>query len=405
MPRVHSQPHPPLGVGVIGLGRAFTLMLPAFVADPRVRLVAGFDPREEATARFAAEFKTNIHPTVESLAADSSVDVVYVASPAEHHAVHVIAAAAAGKHVLVEKPMAHSLAECRSMVDAADRAGVRLIVGHSHSFDRPILRTRELIASRTYGAPKMIAAQYYTDFLYRLRRPAELDPDQGGGVILNQGAHQVDIVRLLAGGKATSVRALAGRWDASRPVDGAYAALVTFEGGVFASLLYQGYGHFDSDEMCGDVTELGQLRDPKHHGTARRRLAGLAGPSDEVAAKAARNYGGASQISYASDNLSHQHFGLVVVSCERADLRPLPNGVMIYADGEAKLDPLPPPSVARIEVIDEVCAAVIDGKPPVHDGRWGTATLEVCLAMVESARENRDIALRHQVAAPSATWR
>src|SRR5262249_55571235 len=157
-------------------------------------------------------------------------------------------------------------------------------------FDQPIVRTRELIASGAYGAPKMIAAQYYTDFLYRFRRPAELDPATGGGVILNQGAHQVEIVRLLAGGNATSVRALAGRWDASRPVDGAYAALVNFENGVFASLLYQGYGHFDSDEFCGDVTELGQPRDPGHHGTARRRLATLAAPSDEVAAKAARNY-------------------------------------------------------------------------------------------------------------------
>jgi phthalate 4,5-cis-dihydrodiol dehydrogenase len=377
------------------------LMLPTFVADPRVRLSAGLDPRDEATMRFAAEFKANIHSSVEALAADPAVDVVYVASPAEHHATHAIAAAKSGKHVLVEKPMAQSLAECQSMVDAADRAGVQLVVGHSHSFDRPILRTRELIASGAYGTPKMIAAQYYTDFLYRLRRPAELDPEKGGGVILNQGAHQVDIVRLLAGGKAKSVRALAGRWDPTRPVDGAYAALLDFEGGVFASLLYQGYGHFDGDELCGGVTELGQPRDRNQRGAARRRLASLASASEEVAAKAARNYGGAAEASYASDNLWHQHFGLVVVSCERADLRPLPNGVMVYADEEAKLDPLPPPRIPRVEVIDELFAAVSDGKPALHDGRWGMATLEVCLAMVDSARENRDIALRHQVAAPA----
>jgi len=208
-------------------------------------------------------------------------------------------------------------------------------------------------------------------------------------------------VRLLAGAKATSVRALAGRWDATRPVDGAYAALLDFEGGVFASLLYQGYGHFDGDELCGDVTELGQRRDRRQQGAARRRLASLANASDEVAAKAARNYGGAAQVSYASDDLSHQHFGLVVVSCERADLRPLPNGVMVYADSEATLDPLPPPRIPRVEVIDELCAAVLDSKPPLHDGRWGMATLEVCLAMLESARDNRDIALQRQVAAPA----
>jgi phthalate 4,5-cis-dihydrodiol dehydrogenase len=388
-------------VGVIGLGRAFALMVPTFAADSRVRLVAACDPRGEATTRFAAEFDATIHSSAESLAADPAVDVVYVASPAEHHAAHVIAAAAGGKHVLVEKPMAHSLVECQSMVEATERAGVRVVVGHSHSFDRPILRTRELIASGAYGAPKMIAAQYYTDFLYRLRRPAELDPAQGGGVILNQGAHQVDIVRLLAGGNATSVRALAGRWDPARPVDGAYAALVDFADGVFASLVYGGYAHFDGDELCGDVTELGEARDPHHYGTARRRIGTFAARNDELAAKAARNYGGQSQVSYAADNLSHQHFGLVVVSCERADLRPLPNGVMIYADAEAKLDPLPPPRIPRVEVIDELCDAVSGGKPTLHDGRWGMATLEVCLAMLASAREHRDIALNHQVGVPS----
>ena len=97
---------------------------------------------------------------------------------------------------------------------------------------------------------------------------------------------------------------------------------------------------------------------------------------------------------------AHQHFGTVIVSCERADLRPLPNGVMIYQNGAARLDPLPPPSVPRAEVIDELYGAVVHGKPPLHDGAWAMATLEVCLAILRSAREGRDVALAHQVAAP-----
>jgi phthalate 4,5-cis-dihydrodiol dehydrogenase len=135
-----------------------------------------FDPRQEATTRFATEFNATIHASPESLAADPAVDVVYVASPAEHHAAHVVAAAAAGSTSWSRSRWRTSLAECQSMVDAAERAGVRLVVGHSHSFDRPILRTRELIASGAYGAPRMIAAQYYTDFLYRLRRPGGARP-------------------------------------------------------------------------------------------------------------------------------------------------------------------------------------------------------------------------------------
>ena len=85
------------------------------------------------------------------------------------------------------------------------------------------------------------------------------------------------------------------------------------------------------------------------------------------------------------------------MSCEHADLRPLPNGVAIYQRGTARLDPLPLPTIPRQEVIDELCAAAIDGKAPLHDGAWGMATLEVCLVMLQSAREGREVRLRHQV--------
>ena len=88
-----------------------------------------------------------------------------------------------------------------------ERAGVQLVVGHSHSFNAPILETRRIIERGEFGAVRLINAQYYTDFLYRPRRPEELDSTRGGGVVFSQGAHQVDIVRLLAGGLARSVRA------------------------------------------------------------------------------------------------------------------------------------------------------------------------------------------------------
>ena len=60
------------------------------------------------------------------------------------------------------------------MIEATERAGVIMIVGHSHSFDRPILRTREIVQSGAVGAVRMISAQNYTDYLYRPRRPEEL---------------------------------------------------------------------------------------------------------------------------------------------------------------------------------------------------------------------------------------
>ena len=253
---------------------------------------------------------------------------------------------------------------------------MHLIVGHSHSFDAPILRTRELIASGAYGAVRMITALNYTDFLYRPRRPEELDTAQGGGAVFNQAAHQVDIVRLLGGGQVKSVRAATGAWDAARPTEGAYSALLTFESGAFASLTYGGYGHFDSDEFSGWIGEMGQTKQPVRAQAAALRERRRRGRVQERAQLRRRRLSAARRAS-----LAHQHFGTIIVSCERADLRPLPNGVMIYQNGAARLDPLPPPTVPRAEVIDELYDAVVDGKPPLHDGAWAMATLEVCLAM------------------------
>ena len=399
-----------LKVGIAGLGRAFTLMLPTLVADERVELFAAADPRSEATQRFAADFGARTYDAVEALCANPDVEVVYVATPHQHHAAHVAMATSHGKHVLVEKPMAITLAECRQMIAAAERAGVCLVVGHSHSFDRPILRAREIIVSGAVGAVRMINAQYYTDFLYRPRRPEELVTARGGGVVFSQGAHQIDIVRLLGGGRVRSVRALTGAWNRNRPTEGAFAALLSFDDGAFASILYSGYAHFDSDELCGGIGELGASKLASQYGSARRNLKRAANADQEATLKDARNYGGADYPKQTvmpatgrdtDDARWHQHFGWVLVSCERADLRPLPTGVMIYGDAEARLDALPRPRVPRAEVVDELYDAIVHGRAPLHDGKWAMATLEVCLAMVQSAREGRDITLAHQVAVPS----
>ena len=388
-----------LRLGVAGLGRAFTLMLPTLKSDPRLQLVAAADQRAEARERFAADFAARTYATIEELCDDDNVEAVYIATPHQHHAKHVQIAAARGKHVLVEKPMAITLRECQAMVEAARRAKIQLIVGHSHSFNAPILRAREIMASGLVGKARMISALNYTDYMYRPRRPEELDTVQGGGVLFSQAAHQIDIVRFLGGGRVRSVRAATGSWDTARPTEGAYAAFLTFEDGAFASAVYSGYAHFDSDEFSGWIGEMGLAKDRDRYGAARKALQNVSN-AEEAALKNARSYGGrdyAPPANFNAANRLHQHFGLVLVSCERADLRPLPNGVVIYEDLAARLDAVPVPSVPRAEVIDELYEAVIGGRPPLHSGEWALATTEVCLAMLQSAHEQKEIKLKHQV--------
>lgn len=388
-----------LRLGAAGLGRAFMLMLPTLTMHPRLKLVAASDPRHEARAQFERDFGGRTYESVEALCEAGDIDAVYLATPHEMHARQVIVAAQRGKHVLVEKPMAITLEECQSMVDAARAAGITLVIGHSHSFNAPILRARETIASGKYGSVRMITAVNYTDFLYRPRRPEELDTRKGGGVVFSQGAHQVDIVRLLAGGEARSVRAHTGSWDRSRPTEGAYSAQIDFGNGAFASLVYSGYAHFDSDELVGWIGEMGHRKDPSRYGAARGALGKDLSAAEEAALKNRRAYGMTSSES--APPTAHNQFGMIVASCDGADLRPMADGVMVYDNTRAWLDALPPPAVPRGEVLDEFCDAIAGVRPATHSGEWAMATLEVCLAILESSRTARDVALEHQVGVPS----
>ena len=371
-----------LKLGVAGLGRAFALTAPTLAADERVELVAAADPRKEALAKVKDDFGARGFSTLEDLLSQGDAEAIYIATPHQFHAAQACLAAAAGKHVLVEKPMALSIDECRAMGGAARKHNVHLVVGPSHSFDLPIRKTKELIPQ--FGRVRMITAINFTDFLYRPRRPEELEH-----AVLNQSAHHVDIVRLLADTPLRSVRAHTAAWDRGQ---GAYSALLSF-GESFATIVYSGYAHFDSDEFSGWVGELGQKKDPARYGAARKLLL----EKKESVLKAARNYGGPE--FKAGEAQFHEHFGPLIVSCDHADLRPLPTGVMIHADGEQRLEPLPTPAAPRAGVIDELYGAVVNGKAPLHDGPWGLATIEACLAILESARTGKEVPLKHQTSA------
>ena len=392
----------PLRLGVAGLSRGFILMLPTLTMHPRLKVVACADPRPEARARFAADFKgARGYASVEAMCADAEVEAVYIATPHQFHAANAIAAAKAGKHMLIEKPLALTLDECRAMIAAARQARVHLLVGPSHGYDAPVVETQKLIASGAYGRLGLITAVQYTDFMYRPRRPEELVTAEGGGVVFSQGAHQVEIVRMLAGGIATSVRAATAVLDPGRHSEGAYTAFLNFANGAAATLTYNGYNHFDSDELCGWVSEAGTKKDPERYGAARRALRAVTSATAEAALKMDRGYGGQNYVPPPPvEGRVHEHFGFLVASCEKADLRPLPHGIMVYGDDARTLVPLEEPSIPRRGAIDELYDVVMRGERPVHTGEWGMATLEVCLAILRSAAEGREISLHHQVPTP-----
>ena len=291
--------------------------------------------------------------------------------------------------------MALSLRDCDAMIAHCREAGVQLIVGHCHSFDTPYLRAREIALGGELGRVRMVHALNYTDFLYRPRRPEELRTEDGGGVVFSQAAHQVDIVRLLAGSPVNRVRAVMGDWDPKRPTQGAYSALLWFDDGAFASVSYNGYGHFDSDEWCGWIGEMGTDKSPEAYGAARRKLASVTSSQEEARLKACATYGGSRYAATGAGGAPawHQHFGPVVVSCERGDIRPLPDSIWLYGDLAKERRPLQQPAVPRFEVIDELYDAVVHEIAPLHDGEWARSTLGVCLALLDSAAMGKDMEL------------
>lgn len=392
----------PIKLGVLGLGRAFTLMIPTLSKEPRITLTSCFDPNVKACEAFSKAFGGVAHGSVEALCSDPSVEWIYVATPHQLHEAHVRLAARHGKHVIVEKPMALSLAECERMQQACEQAGTQLIVGHSHSFNAPVLRARSLIESGRFGRIRMIHAMNFTDFLYRPRRPEELDTTKGGGVVFSQAAHQIDIVRLLAGGDVKSVYARTGAWDPKRPTEGAYTAILNFHSGAFATVTYNGYGYFDSDQWMNGIGEMGWPKQSNAHQHTRERHLSTLDEVAEASRKASRNFGGQ---DYVPDTrpapIAFQHFGPVIVSCELADLRLTPYGVEVHDINGIRLDPVERRTVPRSEVVDEMWSVAREGRSPIHSGAWSTATMEVCLAILESSAKGEAIILEHQVTVPA----
>ncbi|MCI5109460.1 MAG: Gfo/Idh/MocA family oxidoreductase [Marivita sp.] len=383
----------PIRLGVAGLGRGFMLTLPSIRHDPHVRLVACAAPREESRAAFEAEFGGQAYPDVDALCADPDVEAIYIATPHQMHRDHAVATARAGKHVLVDKPLAITMDDANAIVDAARSAGVHLITGPSHSFDQPVDAARRLVASGRFGRVRMIHAMNYTDFLYRPRRPEELDTAQGGGVIFSQAIHQIDVVCALAGEKPTRVVAMTGKWDPDRATEGAYSALIAFENGTFANLTYSGYAHYDSDTQMGGIGELGHRKDQSAYGTSRKALAALVSPADEPALKSGRTYGA---IEPPPPAPYAEHFGPVVVSCDRADLRLTPEGVEIWGDTAKDFVAAPPDPAPRSPVLRALHRAIRNGEPPLQSGPWGAARLEICHAILRSAETGGFVDLKHQ---------
>jgi phthalate 4,5-cis-dihydrodiol dehydrogenase len=378
--------------GIAGLGAAGRAFVPAVQAHPAFALAAIADPSLSIRAEFGALEGVATYPDLDAMLGDAALDLVCIATPTPMHAEQARAALAAGKHVLLEKPMATSVAEALGVIEAAEQAGKVLLVGHSHSYDAPIARMRAIVESGELGEPRMANTWYFTDWVYRPRRPEELEVAKGGGVTFRQGAHQFDILRLLCGGRARSVRAKTFDLDPARSTVGAHVAFVDFADGAAATAAYSGYGNLPGAELTFGIGEWGF---PQDAAKPRAMPTTPATPEEELRAKAER-----AKNAIPPSAPHPPFFGLTLLACERGGIRQTPEGLAIHTRDGVTTVPVPVDRSPRDLLLDELHDAIAGTRAPVHDGRWALATLELCIAALESSRLGREVELEHQVPLP-----
>jgi predicted dehydrogenase len=197
-----------LGVGVIGCGGISAAHLPAQTAIEGMRTMAVCDLNQDAARAAADKYDVPaVYAEYADLLADESVDAVAILLPHHLHRDCAVAAAAAGKHILCEKPMATSLQDVDDMITAADEAGVVLMIGQILRFRPANIRARELVLGGAIGEVKNIMRRRYgksQDF----RSDWASDPAKAGGwVLYGFGTHEVDMILWLTDAEPEQVYA------------------------------------------------------------------------------------------------------------------------------------------------------------------------------------------------------
>jgi UDP-N-acetyl-2-amino-2-deoxyglucuronate dehydrogenase len=227
-----------IGIGILGAGMVahYHLEAVAACADLGAHLVGVGHPNPERGAAIAETFGApRLDPA--DLIDHPDVDIVCVCTPSGRHAAEAIAAARAGKHVLVEKPMALSLADADAMIAAADAAGVRLGVALQRRAEPLFQRLQAAVAAGELGRLTMglVNIPYHRPQSYYDQAAWRGTWAQDGGVLMNQGIHLVDLLIWLMG-DLVEVQARAATLERAVEVEDTLAATLRFAGGALATV-------------------------------------------------------------------------------------------------------------------------------------------------------------------------
>lgn len=338
-----------LGWAVVSTGRhPDTKMAPAINAASGNHIASVVSRELDRAQEFAAKHDAaNAYDDYSAMLRDPAVDIVYLASPNHLHAEQTVMAAAAGKHVLCEKPMALSMADGQRMVDACTAAGVHLGVGFHLRSHPAHQRLRQLVSDGTLGTVSLAQVSWVRGNRGQERPPARPTAQQwwedpamvGAGVMMATGVHCVDLLRYVLGEEVTELTALTD--GAPGTLEHIATMLLRFESGTVATVTTS---RRNPDWPSQDVAVHGSLGRGAVVGSVDMVLAG--------------------ELTVETDLLS-----------ERETYDP-PDAIGLYT-----------------RQVGAFAEAVVSGQPSLADGVDGLRLVEITLAMVESASTGRRVAL------------
>ena len=225
-----------VGVGVVGtglMGRRHAENVARWI--PEARLAAAFDADQKLASRVGQELDAVACASLDALLDRDDVRAVIIASPSRFHAEQAVAALSRGKDVLLEKPMAHSLADCDRVIAAAERGSARLQIGFMRRYDPAYAEAKRLVASGAFGEPLLVRA------VHRDREATHLPAACGvTDMMFESTIHDFDLSRFFFGDEIASVTTTASVLCHARGTHGhapnAALSSVRFTEGVLADI-------------------------------------------------------------------------------------------------------------------------------------------------------------------------
>jgi len=223
-------------LGVLGAGIIAKTFMEAAPDVPGLDVAVICDIAEDAARALAEPHDIPTATDFRAVLADETIDAVYIALPHHLHEQATIAAAEAGKHILLEKPMANSLAQADRMLAAQKRAGVKLMIGFTHRFHSELQTAKRLIdagelGQLTLAIDVMTTGGVIPGWFWR-------QSESGGGVLHVNGAHSFDRLRWLMGAEIVEVFAYAQTYDSRKTVEDSAVVALRFANGAMGMTVH-----------------------------------------------------------------------------------------------------------------------------------------------------------------------